>query len=83
MAWMQEIVWLSPVLLGIFAVSMFGSYLAFKQKSYRMLLIAGILHLVISPFFAYSFGPFMFAIGILEFYMGAINKKKSKEVVRL
>ncbi|WP_079529611.1 hypothetical protein [Halobacillus hunanensis] len=83
MAWMQELAWLSPIMLVVFVVSLIGSYLAFRQKSYRMLLVAGLLHLVISPFFAYSFGPFMFAIGIVEFYMGAINKKKTKEVVRL
>ncbi|UOQ92962.1 hypothetical protein MUO14_21585 [Halobacillus shinanisalinarum] len=80
MAWIQHFTWLSPLLLIIFVLSLFWSFRAFKQKAYPMIIIAGMLHLVISPFFAYSFGPFMFGIGIVELYMGAINKKKARAV---
>ncbi|UOR13041.1 hypothetical protein [Halobacillus amylolyticus] len=80
MAWIQQFAWISPLLLIIFALSLLWSFRAFKQKAYPMIIIAGMLHLVISPFFAYSLGPFMFAIGIIELYMGAINKKKAKAV---
>ncbi|MDC3416558.1 hypothetical protein [Aquibacillus salsiterrae] len=66
------------VLLLVFGLNTFWSLLNFKNKKYLLQVVSGIVSITVSAFFAWTIGPLMLAIGVIQLFIGAMNSRPSK-----
>lgn len=71
---------ITPGLWIILALTIFLSYHCFRGKKYNLLMVSGLFQIILSPLFAFSIGPLIFAIGVTQFYMGIVNSNKMNTV---
>lgn len=65
-----------PLMLLAFIINTYVSYLNFKARVYFYVFIAGIINIAISSVFAWSIGPIMMALGVIQIFIGIINPIK-------
>ena len=74
------------VLFLVFLGTSYLSYQAYRDSHSGRQFLLGFIHLAISPFFAYTIGPIILGLGLIQLYMSTIqwkNKKAAKRFSRL
>ncbi|AKG04732.1 MULTISPECIES: hypothetical protein [Salimicrobium] len=66
------------ILFLVFLGTSYMSYQSYKDGVTGRQFTLGLLHLFISPFFAYSIGPLILGLGLIQIYMSTIQWKNKK-----
>ncbi|RWZ60819.1 hypothetical protein EQV77_05860 [Halobacillus fulvus] len=56
--------------------TLFWTYRSFKTRKYGVMMLMGLIQVLLSPVFAYSIGPLVMGIGVVQLYMGIANIKR-------